>query len=80
MDGGVIIGEIALRWISLVLLISQHWFIYWIGPARKQAITCDNIDPDLYRHIALLSPSNTQYVSFTNIQFKSIILREKLSP
>ena len=41
---------------SNLLMISQHWFRYWLGAVRPQAITWANIDPDLC-HIASLSPN-----------------------
>ena len=36
-------------------MISQHWFRWWLGAVRQQAITwAANVDPDLYHHMALL--------------------------
>ena len=32
-------------------MISQHWFRWWLGAVRQQAITWVNVDPDLCRHI-----------------------------
>ena len=31
-------------------LISQHWFQYWLGAIKQQAITRHNADPDLSSH------------------------------
>ena len=33
------------------LIMSQHWFRWWLGAVRQQAITWTNVDPDLCRHI-----------------------------
>ena len=38
----------------VLLMISQHWFRYWLGAVRQQAITWTNVDPDLSRHMASL--------------------------
>ena len=37
-----------------LLLTSQHWFWWWLGVFRQQAITSANVDPDACRHNALL--------------------------
>ena len=39
-------------WTSL--MVSQHWFRYWLGAVRHHAITWANIDPDLCHHMASL--------------------------
>ena len=36
------------------LLISQHWFRWWLGYFREETIKWANIDPDLCRHLAAL--------------------------
>ena len=36
------------------LIISQHWLRQWLGAVKQQAITWANVDPDLWRHMALL--------------------------
>ena len=36
---------------STPLMISQHWFRYWLGAVRQQAITWDNVDPDSCHHM-----------------------------
>ena len=33
---------------------SQHWFRKWLGAVKQQAITWDNVDPDLCRHMVSL--------------------------
>ena len=35
-------------------MISQHWFRWWLGAVRQQAITWANVDPDLQRRMASL--------------------------
>ena len=42
------------EWHSTLLLISQHWFRYWLAAVRKQAITWNNIDPIPWWHMASL--------------------------
>ena len=37
-----------------LLVISQHWFRYWLGAVRQQAITWTSVDQDLQRHMASL--------------------------
>ena len=50
--------EIALIWMSLdLMIISQHWFRWWLGAVRQRAITWVNVDPDLCRHMASLGPN-----------------------
>ena len=39
-------------WTSL--MISQHWFRWWLGVVRQQAITWANVDPDLCHHMVSL--------------------------
>ena len=41
----------------ILLMISQHWFRYWLGAVRQQAITWANVDPDLCRHMTSLGPN-----------------------
>ena len=33
------------------LMISQHWFWYWLGAIRQQTIIWASVDPDPYRHM-----------------------------
>ena len=40
-----------------LLMISQHWFRYWLGAIRQQAITWTSVDQDLQRHMASLGPN-----------------------
>ena len=35
-------------------MISQHWFRWWLGAVRQQAITWANVDTDPCRHMASL--------------------------
>ena len=37
-----------------LLMISQHWFRYWFGAVRQQAIAWTNVDLDPCRHMASL--------------------------
>ena len=37
------------------LMISQHWFRWWLGAIRQQAITLANVDLDLCCHRATLA-------------------------
>ena len=36
------------------LIISEHWFRYWLGAIKKWAITWASVDPDLCCHLASL--------------------------
>ena len=48
INGRGIFCKIVLRWMSLDLLMkSQHWFRWWLGAVRHQAITWVNVDPEL---------------------------------
>ena len=47
--------EITLRYHRIPWLISQHWFRWWLGAVRQQAITWANVDPDLWCHMVPLS-------------------------
>ena len=38
-------------------MISQHWFRWWLGAIRQQAITWANVDPVFCRHMASLGPN-----------------------
>ena len=52
MDGWVINSEIALRWLSLdCMMTSQHYFRYWLGAWRHQAITWANVSSHLWCHM-----------------------------
>ena len=42
------------EWQRTHLTIHQHWFRYWFGAIRQQAVTWANFDPDLCRHMASL--------------------------
>ena len=44
------------------LMISQHWFKYWLGAVRQQAITWANVDSDLCRHMASLGHNVLKYM------------------
>ena len=35
-------------------MISQHWFRWWLGAVRHQAITWANVDPEICRSISSL--------------------------
>ena len=41
------------------LMISQHWFSWWLGAIRQQAITWTNVGPDLCGHMALQGHNET---------------------
>ena len=45
--------EIAFRSMPL-MMVGQHWFRYWIGAVRQQAIIWANVMPDLSRHMVSL--------------------------
>ena len=38
-----------------IFMIIRHWFGYWLGATRQQAITWTNVDLDLCHHMAPLS-------------------------
>ena len=50
---------------ALLMIRSQHWFRYWIGAVRQQAITWANVDPDLYCHMASLG--HNELISWHNM-------------
>ena len=39
---------------KILSIRSQHWFRYWLGAIRHQAITWANVDPDLCHHMVVL--------------------------
>ena len=43
-------------------MISQHWFRWWLGVIRQQAITWTNVDPDLCRQNELICDMLEQHV------------------
>ena len=47
-----------------LLMRSQHWFRWWLGAVRQQAITWANVDSDLCRHMASLGHSEFWYEQF----------------
>ena len=55
------------------LMISQHWFRWWLGAIRHQAITWANVDPVLYHHMASFGHSE-----LINIHYKDIIISLKI--
>ena len=42
---------------STLRMISEHWFRWWLGAVRQQAMTWTSVDQDLQRHMASLSPN-----------------------
>ena len=38
------------------LMISQHWFKWWVGAFRQEAMTWANVDPDLCCHMQTCQP------------------------
>ena len=47
--------ETASRWMSMDFrMIDQHWVRKWLGAVRQQAITWNNVDPDLRRHMEII--------------------------
>ena len=59
IDGWGALVKFALQWMSLdltcLLMISRHWFRWWFGASRQQAIARANIHQVLCRHIMPLS-------------------------
>ena len=43
------------------LMISQHWFRYWLGAVRQQANTWLNVDTDLCHHMASLGHNELKH-------------------
>ena len=43
------------------LIISQHWFRYWLGAVRQQANTWFNVDTDLCHHMASLGHNELKH-------------------
>ena len=50
------------HWTSV--MISQHWFRWWLGAVRQQAITGTNVDLDPCRHMASLGHSELIQVQY----------------
>ena len=48
-----------------LLTISQHWFRWWLGAVRQQAITWANVDLDLYYHMVLLGHNEFNFETST---------------
>ena len=80
------------QWVSL--MISLHWFRWWLGAISKQAITIHylqvNIDPVLYHHMGSLghnelSTSHDQnnmcwwYGSLHNLHYSDVIIGAMVS-
>ena len=49
----------------ILLMISQHWFRYWLGAVRQQAITWANVDPVFCRQMAPLGPNELMQENHT---------------
>ena len=47
-------------------MINVHWFRYWLGAVRHQAITWANVGLDLCRHMASLGPNDVKTNKQTN--------------
>ena len=47
-------GEIQRHKTSLLLIISQHWFRWWLGAVRYQTIAWASVDSHLCHHMASL--------------------------
>ena len=45
------------------LMISQHWFRYWLGAVRQQAITWTNVDTDFCRLMS--SPGRNELTNYS---------------
>ena len=44
-----------------LLMISQHWFRWWLGAVTQQVITWAHLDPDLCHYMASLGYSGLKY-------------------
>ena len=45
-----------------LLMISHHWFRWWLGAVRQQAITWTSVDQDLQHHMASLGPNELTFL------------------
>ena len=54
-----------------LLMKSQHWFVWWLGAIRKQAITWANVDPDLCHHFS--SPGHKE-ITIRNLWFSFCVI------
>ena len=50
-----------------LLMISQHWFRYWLGAVRQQAITWANVDSDPWRHMTSLGHNELIYCNLNKM-------------
>ena len=46
-----------------LLIISQHWFRWWLGAVKQQAITWTSVDQDLQRQMVSLGPNELTHCS-----------------
>ena len=68
--------ESALKWMPQnTLIISQHWFRYWLGAISYQAITWANVDPDMYHN--LVSLGHNELVIIKRIGVNNGLVLEK---
>ena len=51
--------EIALG--CMPIISSQHWFRYWLGAVRQQAIIWANVDPFVCHHMVSLDHNGLTY-------------------
>ena len=70
------------KWYSTLLIINQHWFRWWLGAIRHQAITWTNVDPDLCPHMVSLGMNSLPqeiwmkfWISYFLIKFSNWWLR-----
>ena len=70
-----------------LVMISQHWFRWWLGAVRQQVITCANVDLYLCHHMASLGLNELTHCNtltrqnrhhFADDRFKCIFLNENL--
>ena len=59
----LVLGE--CRWAPLI--ISQHWFRWWLGAIRQQAITWADIDPELCHHMVSLGHNELTHLLVPHI-------------
>ena len=63
MGGVSLLKQPSIDCHKALLMISQHWFGWWLGAVRQQAITWTNVVQDLCRHMALLGLNELTHLS-----------------
>ena len=56
-----------------IVVISQHWFRWWLGAVRQQTIAWTNVHPDLCRHMASIGRNHMKIKILCYVAFDSVL-------